>query len=60
MQRAQLVVFITQRLDGPRPVMEFRAVPNRVNQLPLQKKFCENKIALKDEDWLLYTAVPSR
>jgi hypothetical protein len=46
MQRAQVVVFITQRLDGPRPVMEFRAVPNRVNQPPLQEKFSENKIVL--------------
>jgi hypothetical protein len=46
MQRAQVVVFITQRLDGTRPVMEFRAVPNRVNQLPLQEKFSENKIVL--------------
>jgi hypothetical protein len=26
--------------------MEFRAVPNRVNQPPLQEKFCENKIVL--------------
>jgi hypothetical protein len=48
MQRAQVVVFITQRLDGPRPVMEFRAVPNRTNQLPLREKLSENKIALRD------------
>jgi hypothetical protein len=46
MQRAQVVVFITQRLDGPRPVMNFRAVPNRVNQPPLQEKFSQYKIAL--------------
>jgi hypothetical protein len=47
MQTAQVVVFfITQRLDGTRPVMEFRAVPNRVNQPPLQEKFGENKIVL--------------
>ncbi len=26
--------------------MEFRAVPNRVNQPPLQENFGENKIAL--------------
>ena len=33
--------------------MEFRAVPNRVNQPPLREKFGENKIALATRGFLV-------
>ena len=49
-QRAQVVAFITQRLDVTRPVMEFRAVPNRVSQPPFTEKFSEKKTVLRGSE----------